>query len=60
MKNLAFIDGQNLHIGTRQEGWSLDLARFRIYLKDKYKVLEAYYFLGYLQEEKQNKKNCPK
>ncbi len=53
MKNLAFIDGQNLHIGTKQEGWSIDLARFRIYLKDKYKIAEAYYFIGYLQEEKE-------
>lgn len=53
MKNLAFIDGQNVHIGTKQEGWSLDLTRFRIYLKDKYKVTEAYYFIGYLQEESQ-------
>ena len=54
MKNLAFVDGQNVHIGTKQEGWSIDLARFRIYLKDKYKIVEAYYFLGYLQEEKED------
>ncbi|MCC6323288.1 NYN domain-containing protein [Candidatus Nomurabacteria bacterium] len=49
--NLAFIDGQNLYLGTRQDNWSVDLAKLRIYLKEKYHIVEAYYFLGYLQEE---------
>lgn len=49
--NLAFIDGQNLHLGTKEDNWKVDLAKFRIYLKDKYKISEAYYFMGYLQEE---------
>lgn len=51
--NLAFIDGQNLHLGTTQSGWKIDHAKFRIYLKDKYHVEEAYYFLGYVSEEQQ-------
>ncbi|MFA5799351.1 MAG: NYN domain-containing protein [Candidatus Peribacteraceae bacterium] len=51
--NLAFIDGQNLHLGTTQNDWKVDHAKFRIYLKDKYKVGEAYYFLGYVSEEQQ-------
>ena len=38
--NLAFIDGQNLHLGTKEEGWKVDLIKFRIYLKEKYKVEE--------------------
>ena len=49
--NLAFIDGQNLHLGTKQNNWSVDLFKLRIYLKENYDVSEAYYFLGYLQEE---------
>jgi uncharacterized LabA/DUF88 family protein len=49
--NLAFIDGQNLYLGTKQDDWFIDLKKFRIYLKDKYNVSEAYYFLGHLQEE---------
>jgi len=49
--NLAFIDGQNLYLGTKQDGWNVDLSKLKIYLKDKYKVVEAYYFIGYLQEE---------
>jgi uncharacterized LabA/DUF88 family protein len=49
--NLAIIDGQNLYLGTKQDGWSIDLSKLKIYLQDKYNVKEAYYFIGYLQEE---------
>lgn len=31
--------------------WEVNLSKFRIYLRDNYKVSEAYYFLGYLQEK---------
>ncbi len=47
-KNLAFIDGQNLHMGL---GWKIDYKRFRRYLKDKYNVKYAYYFLGFKTEQ---------
>lgn len=46
--NYAFIDSQNLHFGVRSRGWSLDYARFRIYLRDKYKVSRAFLFIGYV------------
>lgn len=49
--NYAFIDGQNLHLGTMEDNWKVDLKKFKVYLKDKYKVTNAYYFLGYLSEE---------
>lgn len=52
--NLAFIDGQNLHLGTMQDGWKIDHHKLRIYLKDKYHVEEAYYFLGYISEDEQD------
>lgn len=54
-KNLAFIDGQNLHMGTTSSDtpWKVDLVKFRIYLQKKYNVNEAYYFLGYVQEVNQ-------
>jgi hypothetical protein len=42
--NYCFIDGQNLHLGTLEEGWKIDTKKFRIYLKDKYKANNAYYF----------------
>jgi len=51
--NLAFIDGQNLYMGTRkmEEGaWKVNLKKFRIFLKDKYHVQAAYYFLGFVNE----------
>jgi len=52
MKNYAYIDGQNLHLGTTKalNPWHIDLAKFRIYLHDKYNVEKAFYFLGYIQE----------
>jgi len=48
--NYSFIDGQNLNLGVKELGWILDWRRFRVYLKDKYKVDRAYIFLGYLSE----------
>jgi uncharacterized LabA/DUF88 family protein len=48
--NFAFIDAQNLYMGTQSLGWSIDVFRFRVYLKDKYDVTEAYWFVGYLAE----------
>ena len=47
-KNYAFIDGNNLNLGMKSLKWKLDYARFRRYLKDKYKISVAYIFLGYL------------
>ena len=50
--NIAYIDGQNLYMGTtlRDPLWSVDLARFRVYLHRKYNVEKAYYYLGYVQD----------
>jgi uncharacterized LabA/DUF88 family protein len=47
-KKLAFIDGQNLYMGTAEGDWKVDLRKFRVYLEKKYSVSKAYYFLGYL------------
>ena len=52
--NIAFIDGQNLHLGTKESGWAIDHARFRNYLSEKYSVTEAYYFLGFISNEEQD------
>lgn len=55
--NLAFIDGQNLYMGTakrEKDPWKINLGRFRVYLEQKYGVSKAYYFLGYVQEERQD------
>ena len=55
-KNQAFIDAQNLHLGTTKadEPWVLDLARFRVYLAQKYHVETAYYFIGTYNESLHN------
>jgi len=52
--NLAFIDGQNLHLGTTENNWKINHLKLRTYLKDKYHVNEAYYFLGYVSENEQD------
>lgn len=55
-KNLAFIDGQNLYMGTAKDGlppWKINLARFKVYLENKYRVSKAYYYLGYIQNKYQ-------
>ncbi|MFT5352798.1 MAG: uncharacterized LabA/DUF88 family protein, partial [Candidatus Paceibacteria bacterium] len=51
MKNLAFIDGQNLYLGTKDGNWKIDYFRFRRYLREKNHVEEAYYFFGYFLDK---------
>ena len=48
LSNYAFIDSQNLNLGIQSLGWKLDYKRFRVYLKEKYKVVKAYLFIGYI------------
>jgi len=52
MNNYCYIDGQNLHLGTAsaEVPWTLDLYKFRVYLREKYHVEKAFYYLGYVQE----------
>jgi uncharacterized LabA/DUF88 family protein len=46
----AFIDSQNLNLGTQRMGWKIDWRRFRKYLADKHGVTQAYMFIGYMAE----------
>lgn len=46
----AFVDSQNLNLGTQRMGWKLDWRRFREYLRDTYNVTQAYLFIGYMSE----------
>jgi uncharacterized LabA/DUF88 family protein len=48
VNNYAFIDAQNLYRGITSLGWKLDWQKFRVYLKDKYKVQIAFLFIGYV------------
>jgi len=49
----AFIDSQNLNMGTQKVGWKMDWRRFRQYLREKYNVTKAYMFIGYVPEFEQ-------
>ena len=48
MNNYAYIDNQNLYLATKNapEPWEVDMKRFMVYLKEKYKVVRAYLFMG--------------
>lgn len=48
MINTAYIDGQNLYMGTTHATlpWQVNYTKFYRYLKDKYNVQTAYYFVG--------------
>ncbi len=46
----AFIDSQNLNLGTQRMGWKLDWRKFRKFLRDKYGVTHAYMFIGYMSD----------
>ncbi len=52
--NIAFIDGQNLHLSTQTEWRTIDMKKFRVYLRDKFHVTEAYYFFGFVSEDEQD------
>lgn len=48
LKNYAFIDSQNLNLSVKDQGWRLDYKRFRRYMQDKYGVVKAFLFIGYI------------
>ena len=48
--NFAFIDSQNLNLGTQKMGWKMDWRKFRQLLADKYGVTKAYMFIGHMPE----------
>jgi len=45
-KNVAYIDGANLHNGIKSLSWDFDYRRFRVWLREKYSVEQAYLFIG--------------
>lgn len=46
----AFVDSQNLNLGTQRMGWKLDWRKFREYLQAEHGVSKAYLFIGYMSE----------
>ena len=51
-KVYAFIDSQNLNLGVRSQRWTLNFAKFRVYLSDKYKVTKAFLFIGFIPKNR--------
>ncbi|MEK7500300.1 MAG: NYN domain-containing protein [Patescibacteria group bacterium] len=47
--NFAFIDSQNVNLSIRNSGWTLDFTKFRVYLREKYGVTQAFLFIGYIE-----------
>jgi uncharacterized LabA/DUF88 family protein len=50
--NIAYIDAANLDQSLKVLGWKIDYKRFRVWLKDKYKVEKAYIFIGLIPKYK--------
>ena len=51
--NIAYIDATNLDKALRNQlKWKLDYRRFRVWLKEKYKVEKAYIFIGLIPKYK--------
>ncbi len=50
--NVAYIDGANLYKGIETLKWKFSYKRFRVWLKDKYSVSQAYLFLGMMPKYK--------
>jgi uncharacterized LabA/DUF88 family protein len=48
MNNYAFIDSQNLNLSVQGMGWRMDFLKFRIFLRDKYRISKAFIFIGYV------------
>ena len=48
--NYAFIDSQNLNLGTQKMGWKMDWKKFREWLRTEYNVEKAFMFIGYMPD----------
>jgi len=46
LKNYAFIDSQNLNLGVKSSRWKIDYRKFRLYLRNKYNIDQAFIFIG--------------
>jgi uncharacterized LabA/DUF88 family protein len=48
--NIAYIDAANLDKAMKSLGWKLDYNKFRVWLKEKYKIERAYIFIGMIKK----------
>lgn len=54
--NFAYIDNQNMYMATHNaaQPWDIDMRRFRVYLKEKYHVVQAHLFMGAFEAQRQD------
>jgi hypothetical protein len=54
LSNYAFIDSQNVYLSIKNQGWKIDFAKFRRYLKEKYLIFlsRARHMVEYLHTKK--------
>lgn len=53
--NFAYIDNQNMYVATHcdpDSPWDVDMRRFRVYLREKFNVANAYLFMGAFYESR--------
>lgn len=48
--NYAFIDSQNLNLGTQHVGWKMNWKKFREYLREEHDIEKAFMFIGYVPD----------
>ena len=61
VNNFAFIDSQNVNLGIRSSGWKLDFSKLIKFLKNKFKITQAFIFIGRVEENYklyQHLENC--
>ena len=49
-KTKIYIDAANLHAASRYFDKNIDYKRLFVWLKDKFKTTDIYYFIGYVKE----------
>ncbi len=52
-KIYTFIDGQNLYKSVQGQGWKIDYRKLYIYLQEKFHAAKIFYFIGYIESNKQ-------
>lgn len=54
--NFAYIDNQNMYMSTHkgEHPWDIDMRKLRVYLEEKYNVIQAYLFMGAFDLQRQN------
>ena len=48
----VYIDGANLYRGSKSLDWVFDYKRFYIWISENFKTKEIYFFIGFVEEQK--------